>query len=716
MRALNGNPSSHDLEKEKQIIILSQAKNELTNENESLRKQLQEKEYEIMSLKTEINYMKSDQNIYENKINQLQITIKSLTEELQIKDTKLFNEKDSSNSRLKEITEAFGEHMQDYQQLLETCNQLEKDNSRLTKGNIEKDATLSQYQHMMFEHKNENKNALNTNNAMQEKEEIIQSLNEQLENEKEKTQKLLSDNNALLLKLNSNKTNVANSNSNNINSNSNKKYTNYDEIIKNIQQNYTIQLNDKDNSYNEMKQNYLNSIKENEKLIEFIIEQIQLIEKSIESNKMLLHMSEQNGTTKIDLLSKNFELLTKKILDVINNENKYNNIQQENTINEIQQIKPQSHPQSHSQSQRALISKQNELNEINAKLNDLSETHDKLFKENSRLQNEYHTLLKQLESFFAEVSNLISQIQNNNNIDSHLQITNISLDLDNTENKLQKIIDVLHILITKVNNATNTISKASSHRFGVENDINNINNNNNFNFDMTNPKDNTELQVRLAQISELLKESNNLLENCRIEKEQLKQQNMKLERNLTILTQSHCEMENNINETQKAKEETLDLYEKKINHLLQNLELKDIQIKSLENFIREIKMKNESHNTSINGEFTGKIVKKGEYKELLRKRGELQPFEKNENHERELNKYLSKFSSDYTFGNYNNDYYRNEIEEEHLNNNNNVLNHSSFNEVEMNLSDNNSVEWNNNNSNEKHINKGTIGKIYKNRK
>ena len=91
MRALNGNPSSHDLEKEKQIILLSQAKNELANENESLRKQLQEKEYEIMSLKTEINYMKSDQNIYENKINQLQITIKSLTEELQIKDTKLFN-------------------------------------------------------------------------------------------------------------------------------------------------------------------------------------------------------------------------------------------------------------------------------------------------------------------------------------------------------------------------------------------------------------------------------------------------------------------------------------------------------------------------------------------------------------------------------------------------------------------------------------------------
>ena len=379
----------------------------------------------------------------------------------------------------------------------------------------------------------------------------------------------------------------------------------------------------------------------------------------------------------MDLLSKNFELLTKKILDVINKDNKHTNIQQESTMNDIQQIRPQSH----SQSQRALISKQNELNEINAKLNDLSETHDKLFKENSRLQTEYHTILKQLESFFAECSNLISQIQTNT--DSHLPITNISLDLDNTENKLQKIIDVLHILITKVNNTPNNTSKVSTNRFGIENDINNINsnnNNNNFNFDMNNTKDSTELQLRLAQISELLKESNNLLENCRLEKEQLKQQNLKLERNLQILTQSHCEMENNINETQKAKEETLDLYEKKINHLLQNLELKDIQIKSLENFIREVKMKNESHNTSINGEFTGKIVKKGEYKELLRKRGELQSFEKNENHERELNKYLSKFSNDYTFGNYNNDHYRNDIEEER---NHGHESHSSFNEEEI---------------------------------
>ena len=34
-------------------------------------------------------------------------------------------------------------------------------------------------------------------------------------------------------------------------------------------------------------------------------------------------------------------------------------------------------------------------------------------------------------------------------------------------------------------------------------------------------------------------------------------------------------------------------------------------------------------------------MKKGEYKELLRKRGELQKIKKNENHERELNKYLS---------------------------------------------------------------------------
>lgn len=305
---------------------------------------------------------------------------------------------------------------------------------------------------------------------------------------------------------------------------------------------------------------------------------------------------------------------------------------------------------------------------------------------------EYNTLLRQLESFFAEASNSISQLQHANNSEHHF--TNISLDSDSTESKLQKIVNVLHEITTIVSKGKR-ICDDEVHSNG----------------------DVSELQMRIEQISDLLKESNRLLEESRVEKEALSQQNAKLERNLQMLTESHCEMENNINEMQKAKEDMLDLYERKINHFLQNLELKDMQIKSLENYIREIKGRNESCNASVNGGYVGRIVNKGEYREMIRKRGDGGYFEKNENHERELNKYLSRFANDYTFGNY----YRNDIDDNintntnnDINNNmNNESNHSSFNEDEMNLSDNNnnSIEWNN-----KNINKATIGKIYKNKK
>ena len=63
------------------------------------------------------------------------------------------------------------------------------------------------------------------------------------------------------------------------------------------------------------------------------------------------------------------------------------------------------------------------------------------------------------------------------------------------------------------------------------------------------------------------------------------EKNLRLERNLQMLTQSHYEMENNLNLNEKLVGEKIDMNERKNDRLLQELEIKDMRIKSLENLL-----------------------------------------------------------------------------------------------------------------------------------
>ena len=274
--------------------------------------------------------------------------------------------------------------------------------------------------------------------------------------------------------------------------------------------------------------------------------------------------------------------------------------------------------------------------EINAKLNELSKSHDQLFKDNTQLQIDYNTTTKQLETFYAEVSNLLSQIyiSEHNNV-----ITNISLDEDTNEVKFQKIINALQLLIKTFN------------------------------------ADNAELQNRLYQISDLFKETNKLLEQYKYDREQLRLRNEQLERMV-----QHSGVANRT--------------------------VKDVDMKDKHRHIRSSEKYVKDNKHAGNGGYAGKIVNRNEYKEVVRNRKgskHNKMFEVNEKQEKELNKYLSKFSKEYNVGTGNNNYNYHTNEFNHDNSN-----HSSFNEDEMDLSENNSVDWNHkgNNSN----------KIYKHKK
>jgi hypothetical protein len=507
MRALNGN-NSH-----------------LGNDSEEmLFRQIQNKDYEILSLKAEIQ---------------------------------------NCDSRLNELTNKYDSNVHDYQQII---NDIKQENLLLA---------------------------------------------EQLQLEKAKNQKLISDNNALVIQLNT--LSKAKQYSSTL--------TNFEEVINNMQKSYTLQLNDKEKTIYEVKQSYQNALQENEMLVHYVLEQLNYIDTIIDSNTSnTVQLGDNQGmsglTGKAEFLSKHFEMLIQKV---------------------------------------SALRRDSNIIEINAKLNELSKSHDQLFKDNTQLQIDYNTTTKQLETFFAETSNLLSQIYVNDN-NNNYGIRNISLNEDTNEVKFQKIIHALQLLIKMFNS------------------------------------DNAELQNRLYQISDLFKETNKLLEQYKYDKEQLRLRNEQLERMLNVNNQHYYQHHN------------------ATNRLVKDVEMKDKHkhIRSLDKYVKDSKH-------AGNGGYAGKIVNRNEYKEVVRHRKgskHNKNFEVNEKQEKELNKYLSKFSKEYNVGTEHNNtnyncYYANDF------NNDNNSNHSSFNEDEMDLSENNSVDWNHKGSSN---NNNNLGKIYKHKK
>lgn len=152
----------------------------------------------------------------------------------------------------------------------------------------------------------------------------------------------------------------------------------------------------------------------------------------------------------------------------------------------------------------------------------------------------------------------------------------------------------------------------------------------------------------------MLQDSNKCLEECNEENKKLLEKNKRLEYNLEMLTKSHYEMENNINMNEQISQEKVDSSQRKCNHLLQELEIKNIQINSLEKLVEQLsnrdnKRQSQRKTASTLSEYKGKLVKRGKSNELknLLNKSKSNNFLINDKSERELNNYLSKFSSEY---------------------------------------------------------------------
>ena len=202
---------------------------------------------------------------------------------------------------------------------------------------------------------------------------------------------------------------------------------------------------------------------------------------------------------------------------------------------------------------------------------------------------------------------------------------------------------------------------------------------------------------KIKSLTQLLEESNQLIQSYENEVKDLKNKNSKLEYNLKMLTQSHSELEKIVNHSTEGLRTEIDVKDQRYNEL-KEIQLKDLHIQSLEKLLGQeqnndliIKnpipiSNNNFDNNNIFSQSTQSFSKQGT------------SFIKDEEIERGLNKMIDNF---------NNNDYNNMLQSQ----NNENTNFQTFNNF-TNQNENDTLNMGNSQSLKNSFNKKVPGKIY----
>ena len=92
---------------------------------------------------------------------------------------------------------------------------------------------------------------------------------------------------------------------------------------------------------------------------------------------------------------------------------------------------------------------------------------------------------------------------------------------------------------------------------------------------------------KVKSLNNILEQGNKLIKSYELEVAELKNKNSKLEFNLKMLTQSHQELENIVNLKDDGLKEQIEIKENDYQNLIKEIQLKDLQIKSLEKLLEQ---------------------------------------------------------------------------------------------------------------------------------
>ncbi len=332
---------------------------------------------------------------------------------------------------------------------------------------------------------------------------------------------------------------------------------------------------------------------QNEKMENFLI-------KNQKNNSIEKRKSNGFGdSNNIETLKNNFEILLKKIIEF-----KYN-------------------------PQFITLNKENSSEIISNKINE-SEL------ENTQL-NSY--LIKLKENINQLCEQYINNFNNFINQNIPVMFDNISIPeikiLDEPIKNLKNMINYQDFLFNLLINKpiSNLISPKKTENGDKNNDLFDISQSNN-----SNNSEKNELQNKLTIISDLLQESNKCLAKSQEENKELLERNQALELKINMMNINPLENKNSLNNISLSNPN-----EKKKQMLIQELEIKDLQVKSLEKLLNQLTYGNKENFAP----YKGKIISKEKYNELINVNLLDKSFQKNDKYEKELNQFLNRLNRDF---------------------------------------------------------------------
>ena len=256
-----------------------------------------------------------------------------------------------------------------------------------------------------------------------------------------------------------------------------------------------------------------------------------------------------------------------------------------------------------------------ELTDAHNKIQKMQKDNEELTYKNNILDKEYNRLINDIDNKLLQFP--VKSLDNINN--SFLAAENLSKENFNnvttlSTNKIIHKIDSLIYLNKEINKQLNDIARENK---SCKEKINDLQNENfflkdkvnhyeeNIQKEMNNYKNKKENEYnetkevlfnKIKTLNNILEQGNKLIKSYELEVAELKNKNSKLEFNLKMLTQSHEELENIVNNNEKGLKEQMDIKDKNYQNLVKEIQLKNLQIKSLENLLAQYQNEEKEEN------------------------------------------------------------------------------------------------------------------------
>ena len=347
---------------------------------------------------------------------------------------------------------------------------------------------------------------------------------------------------------------------------------------------------------------------------------------------------DDNFMLKYEVLSKCILQIEEKITDILNsckkiiNKMNYDLIQSEERnkgiLNEKNLIKKENFAlknkitditQENNNKNLNYEKKNNELIEAYNQNQKLKKENEELIYKNNILDKEYNRLLNDIDNKLIQFP--IKSFNNINNsfiIDDNLNKENFNNVTTLSTNKMIHKIDSLIYLNKELNKQLSEMNrenknnkekindlenenffmkdKIKSYEENIQKEINNYKNRKDNEYNETKEV----LLNKIITLNNILDQGNKLIKSYELEVADLKNKNSKLEFNLKMLTQSHEELENIVNNNEKGLKEQIDIKDQNYQNLIKEIQLKDLQIKSLEQLLSQYQNEQKENFDKIN--------------------------------------------------------------------------------------------------------------------